>query len=141
MVKRFVTALAFVLSTAVAAAGAPKKAEPKECESFDPGRVIEAVKAAPSCDAAINAFQTCASGASSDVAVGGAVEEKCEGFFLRRLSAQQKKIYDREQRRCSRKYQHEQGSMYRSFTAHCGAEVAQKYARRFSPRGKSGSSK
>jgi hypothetical protein len=31
---------------------------------------------------------------------------------------------------CDRKYQNESGTMYRSFTAFCRAEVAQRYARR-----------
>jgi hypothetical protein len=31
---------------------------------------------------------------------------------------------------CDRKYQNESGTMYRSFTAFCRAEVAQRHARR-----------
>jgi hypothetical protein len=56
--------------------------------------------------------------------------ERCEGEFLDRLTKAEKQVYRRAQQRCARKYRHEFGTMYRSFEAHCGAEVALSYAKR-----------
>jgi hypothetical protein len=39
--------------------------------------------------------------------------------------------YDREQKGCQRKYANEAGTMYRSFEAFCGADVARSYSAKF----------
>ena len=75
-------------------------------------------------------FEACAYVASIDVQFGAAVTEKCEATFLQRLSAAQRKAYDREQEACTRKYIKQEGSMYRSFEAFCHAKLARAYARR-----------
>ena len=54
--------------------------------------------------------------------------EKCEGDFLSKLNAAQRRAYDREQKRCQRKYAHEDGTMYRSFEAFCGADLTRNYS-------------
>lgn len=69
--------------------------------------------------------------ASGDVSLGAAVTEKCEGDFLGKLSPKQKRVYNREQQSCARKYQKEDGSTYRSFEAFCGAYVARNYSTQF----------
>ena len=50
---------------------------------------------------------------------------------LSHLDAAQRRAYDREQKRCQRKYAHEDGTMYRSFEAFCGADVARNYSAKF----------
>jgi hypothetical protein len=69
--------------------------------------------------------------ASGDVPLGQAVIRKCEGDFLKKLNARQKRAYENEVKRCWRKYRREAGTMYRSFEAMCAAAVAQSYSRRF----------
>jgi 2-keto-4-pentenoate hydratase len=56
-------------------------------------------------------FEICQFGASGDVSLGAIVTEKCEGDFLSKLNAAQRRAYDREQKRCQRKYAHEDGTM------------------------------
>jgi hypothetical protein len=82
----------------------------------------------PGCDRAMKLFEVCEYGTSGDIHLGAAVEKKCEADFLTRLTAPQKLSYQREMRICDRKYQSENGTMYRSFTAFCRAEVAQRHA-------------
>lgn len=130
----FGLAAAFLL-TAVAVGpgsqGAPKPVQPTECPLGEDQTREDLLEAAPSCDSAMESFGACSYAASGDVALGAIVTEKCEADFLSRLSASQRRTYDQAQKRCARKYQRESGTMYRSFEAFCGAQVAQTYARRF----------
>ena len=123
---------------------APKSGQPKECPIGDLSLEAreEVLRSAPSCDKSLELFGLCSFGASGDVSLGAIVTEKCEADFLAKLSKRQRRAYHREQKRCAGKYRHESGSMYRSFEAYCGAEVARTYARRFgkSKSGGSGSS-
>lgn len=89
------------------------------------------IRQAPSCRRAVALFELCEFGVGGDVGLGAAVTEKCEGDFLGELSAAQKRAYDRAQKRCARKYQNEEGTMYRSFEAFCGAYVARDYSAKF----------
>jgi hypothetical protein len=91
--------------------------------------IIESLYAAKGCDAAMMVFQACEYGASGDVQFGEVVEKKCEADFFDKANASKKQAYKRELRVCDRKYRNESGSMYRSFTAFCRAEVAQRYSR------------
>ena len=91
---------------------------------------IDAINATPGCERAMKLFEDCEYGTSGDIHLGAAVEKKCERDFLARLKQPQKQLYRREMRVCDRKYQNEDGTMYRSFTAFCRAEVAQRYSRR-----------
>jgi hypothetical protein len=75
-------------------------------------------------------FEACEFGTSGDIQLGAAVEKKCERVFLARLTEPQKLVYRREMQVCDRKYRNEEGTMYRSFTAFCRAEIAQRYSRR-----------
>jgi hypothetical protein len=88
-----------------------------------------AINAAPGCERAMKLFEACEFGTSGDTHLGAAVTRKCEGDFLKRLSAPQKRAYQRELRVCDRKYRNEDGTMYRSFEAFCRAGVAQRYSR------------
>ena len=91
---------------------------------------VNAINATSGCERAMKLFEDCEYGASGDIDLGAAVEKKCEADFLSRLSAPQKKAYQSKLQRCDDKYRHEDGTMYRSFTAFCRAEVSQRYSRR-----------
>ncbi|VIO64988.1 hypothetical protein CI1B_00820 [Bradyrhizobium ivorense] len=92
--------------------------------------IVEAINATKGCAAALKLFTDCAFGASGDVQLGEAVEKKCEADFLSGLKGAQKKTYAGELGRCDRKYRNESGTMYRSFTAFCRAEVSQRYSQK-----------
>jgi hypothetical protein len=92
--------------------------------------ISTALEKAATCDAALKVFEACAYVASIDVQLGATVREKCEATFLAKLSAAQRKTYDREQDACERKYIKQEGSMYRSFEAFCHAKLARAYAQR-----------
>jgi hypothetical protein len=92
--------------------------------------IVAAIDATPGCERAMKLFEACELGTSGDIQLGAAVEQKCEADFLESLKARHKLAYQRELRVCDRKYQSESGTMYRSFTAFCRAEVAQRYSRR-----------
>jgi hypothetical protein len=133
MFIRLSLAISALLLLGSIALAAPKPSTPNECPvtelSLD---VIEAaIEKAASCEQSMDIFQACAYGASGDVALGQAVIGKCEGDFLGRLNASQKRGYEQEIKRCWRKYRREGGTMYRSFEAMCAAAVAQAYSRRF----------
>jgi hypothetical protein len=121
---------AFLLLISIALA-APKPS--KECPVTE--HALEAIEAAiakaASCEESMEIFEACAYAASGDVPLGQAVIGKCEGDFLNKLHANQKRAYEQEVKRCWRKYRREAGTMYRSFEAMCAAGVAQAYSRRF----------
>jgi hypothetical protein len=99
-------------------------------KSLSLDETVDAIKATSGCDSAMKLFEDCEYSASGDVSLGAAVEKKCEADFLSRLSAPQKKAYQSKLQRCVDKYRHEDGTMYRSFTAFRRAEVSQRYSRR-----------
>lgn len=96
----------------------------------------EAIRKAPTCKRAFAIMEACAYTASGDVGLGNALHENCEPLFLSRLSKAQRRAYQREQKRCSDKYAHESGTMYRSFIAFCQAESTVKYAKKYGARAK-----
>jgi hypothetical protein len=98
-------------------------------KSMTQDETVSAISATSGCDRAMKLFEDCAYKASGDVLLGNAVEKKCEADFLSRLSAAQKKVYQGKLERCEDKYRHQDGTMYRSFTAFCRAEVSQRYSR------------
>ncbi|KWV45786.1 hypothetical protein AS156_22360 [Bradyrhizobium macuxiense] len=108
------------------------QAATEECpaKSTDMDDIIAALKAAPSCNRAMTIFEACEYGASGDVQFGTTVERKCEADFLSGLGASQKKVYASQLNRCDAKYRNESGTMYRSFTAFCRAEVSQRYSQK-----------
>jgi len=132
LVRIFLAFSAFLLLVCIAP-GAPKPNEPKECPVT--GRDLEAIEAAiqkaVSCEESMETFQACAYAASGDVPLGQAVIRKCEGDFMNKLNASQKRAYEQKLKRCWRKYRREAGTMYRSFEAMCAAGVAQAYSRSF----------
>jgi hypothetical protein len=91
--------------------------------------VVDVINAAPGCGRAMKIFEDCSLGTSGDIRMGAAVENKCEGDFLGKLKAPQKQAYQRAMNVCDRKYRNESGTMYRSFTASCRAQISQRYSR------------
>ena len=100
-------------------------------QTFDHQEIEELLGKASSCQRALALFEICQFGASGDVSLGAIVTHKCEGDFLTKLSSRQRRAYQREQERCLRKYSEQDGTMYRSFEASCGAGVARNYSARF----------
>jgi hypothetical protein len=119
-----------ILAVVLSFAAAPARAEDCPAKSSGMDDIVAAVNDAPSCDRAMKVAEACAYGASADVQFGAAVEKKCEGDFLGNLKAPRKRAYAREMGACERKYRNESGTMYRSATAFCRAEVAQRYSQK-----------
>jgi len=101
-----------------------------EC-TFAPEDVEDALQQAPSCAAAYKMFEDCAYGASGDVPLGTAVQERCEADFLTKLDAGKKSAYHRQLAACDRKYAHKSGTIYLSFAAFCRAGAARDLAKKY----------
>jgi hypothetical protein len=119
-----------VLAVIVSLSAHPARAAVCLAKSMTLDEIVETINATRGCERAMKLFQDCEFGTSGDIHLGAAVEKKCEGDFLSRLKAPQKQAYQREMGVCDRKYRNESGTMYRSFTAFCRAEVAQRYSQR-----------
>jgi hypothetical protein len=131
MFKRLAFAVAaFLLSAALK----PAIAGDEECPTLDGEKIRELLVRSPTCDRSLALFKSCAFGAGGDIDLSDVVIKKCEGDFLSKLSASQRRTYYRKQKRCASKYQNQSGTMYRSFEAFCSANLAQTYARRFTKR-------
>jgi hypothetical protein len=123
---------AAIVSLAVAVGVTPVAAAPAQCPTLDGAGRLELLEHAPSCDRSLELFELCSYGASGDVGLSTVVIKKCEGGFLAKLGASQRRTYEREQQHCLHKYEKEEGTMYVSFSAFCAAELARSYAHRFS---------
>jgi hypothetical protein len=121
--KSLIAGLAVVWSLSAAAASA------SICmgKSLSLDETVEAINATSGCEPAMKLFTDCAYTASGDVALGAAVERKCGRDF--HLGVAEQRAYQRKMSVCDHKYDNESGTMYRSFTAFCRAEVAQRYSR------------
>jgi hypothetical protein len=124
------TPLLASLAVILCLAAASARAEDCPAKSTIMDDVIAALNEAPNCDRAMKVFEACEYGTSGDIRFGAVVEKKCERDFLPRLTEPQKHPYQREMRACDRKYRNEEGTIYRSFTAFCRAEVAQRYSQK-----------
>ncbi len=105
-----------------------------ECpvQSLAQDDIEKAINDAPTCDASLALFQRCGSAASGDVSLGSVVTGKCEAVFAGKLSAAQDRAYSRAKTVCGKKYEEEDGTMYRSFEAFCYAQAAHRMAKQFS---------
>jgi hypothetical protein len=61
----------------------------------------------------------------------GQSRDRCEAWFLTKLSKAQRQSYDRAIKRCDGKYKNESGTKYRSFSAFCRATLARDTAAKF----------
>jgi hypothetical protein len=123
---KFPLALLFALGWAFAAA--PAFAEAK-CPAGAAPIFDEDVRATASCEAAHKLHDACGWGSSGDVALSGAVIEKCEAVFLSRLTPAQKRNYEARQQRCSEKYAREDGSLAIAEASLCAEAIAVAFAR------------
>jgi hypothetical protein len=89
------------------------------------------VRQAPTCDKAVELFGNCAFGGSGDIGLGQIVTEKCQADFLQKLSAKQRRSYQREIKDCNDAYKNEEGTVGRAIAAGCRADVAQSYATKY----------
>jgi hypothetical protein len=119
------------LAISIAASAAKDAAKKEECPTLNHQEIENLLRRAPSCQRAIALFEICQFGSSGDVSFGALVTKKFERDFLRKLNAAQRRAYEREQKRCQLKYANEDSSMYRSFAAFCGADVARNYSAKF----------
>lgn len=119
---------AMLAVTAFVLAAGPAPAE--ECPASGLDAVEKVLREAPTCSRSLQLFRACALGASGDLQLGAAVTGRCEKDFLGTLKGAERKSYDRAKVRCAVKHRKESGTMYRSFEAFCGAQLAEKYARR-----------
>ena len=126
---RFGPSMAVLVVVLSLSAASPALATVCLGKSMTLDEMVDAINATPGCEPAMKMFEDCELGSSGDIRLGAAVEKKCERDFLGRLRAPQKQAYQREMCVCDRKYANESGTMYRSFTAFCRAEVAQRYSR------------
>src|SRR3954469_24751188 len=119
-----------VLAVIISLGASPALAVVCQHTSMSLDEVVDVIKAAPGCGGAMKIFKDCSLGTSGDIRLGEAVENKCEGNFLGKLNAQQKRAYQREMTVCDRKYRNESGTMYRSFSAFCRAGISLRYSAR-----------
>ena len=117
-----------VLAVILSLGASPALAVVCQDTSMSLDEVVDVIKAARGCAGAMKIFKECSLGTSGDIRMGEAVENKCESDFLGKLKASQKQAYQREMTVCDRKYRNESGTMYRSFTAFCRAEISQRYS-------------
>lgn len=119
-----------VVAVVLSAAGHPARAMVCMDKSMTLDEVADTISAQKGCDSAMKVFRDCELTASGDVALGAAVEKKCEADFKPGLNAAETQAYKRAMRACGGKYRNKSGTMYLSFTAFCRAEVAQRYSQR-----------
>jgi hypothetical protein len=119
-----------ILAVILSFSAAPALAAVCLHRSMTMDEIVDAITATRGCERAMKLFEACEFGTSGDIHLGAAVEKKCEADFLKRLTAPQKLNYRHQMGVCDDKYRNESGTMYRSFTAFCRAEVAQRYSRR-----------
>jgi hypothetical protein len=121
---------AAVLAVLLSLSGGPALAAVCLDKSMTRDEIVDAINASPGCEQAMKLFEACEFGTSGDIQLGAAVEKKCEGDFLARLKAPQKKAYQRDKAACERQFGHDEGTMYISFAAHCRARVARRYSQK-----------
>jgi NaMN:DMB phosphoribosyltransferase len=98
-----------------------------ECPVSGAEATSEAIEQAPSCEKATEVYLLCTWGSSVDIQFADIAIGKCEADFLSKLTAQQRRTYDRAKQRCGRKYARESGTLYRSFEASCSVKLAKTY--------------
>lgn len=93
-----------------------------ECssETLQQDDIIKAIQKAPTCKASFDVMNACRYNAGGDVLLAEVVIEKCEATLLRRLSALQKRSYQREREACVHKYANKSGTCTRRFRSLAG---------------------
>jgi len=95
--------------------------------------VGKAIRAAETCDQAAEVAKVCAMGSSGDTQIAMAAERKCGLDFWRKLTRNDRAIYNSIQAKCNRKYEKSEGTMYISAAAFCRLRVAELYSSLYLP--------
>ena len=103
----------------------------EDCRELEFGAREALLRQAPTCDKAMELFGSCNAGGSGDINLDQIVTEKCEATFLQRLSAGQRRSYNREMKNCNGEYKEGEGTLSRAMAAGCRALLAQSYAAKF----------
>ena len=103
----------------------------EDCRELEFGAREALLRAAPTCDKAMELFSSCNGGGSGDINLGQIVTEKCQADFLEKLSAKQRRTYEGEIKSCNAEYKEDEGTLSRAMAAGCRAELAQSYAEKF----------
>ena len=96
-------------------------------------KIIEAIRSSQNCEKASELAESCSFGSSLDVDICEAAERKCGLNFWKKLSQDDKKIYNGLQRKCNIKYSKMVGTMYISMNAFCKLEIAKLYSQLYTP--------
>ncbi len=122
------TRMIFASAAALLALAAPAFAADCPVEA-QRAPTLRAIRAAPDCAESLKIMQSCSWGSSQDVEFAELVVRRCEKEFPADMTSGARAAYARDKERCRKKYAKEHGTMYVSFTAHCIAEAAAKYAK------------
>jgi hypothetical protein len=123
LVRMILVCSAILLVTAANAA--------EDCQKLEFGAREALVRKAPTCDKAMEQFTNCNAGSSGDVILGLIVTRKCQGDFLKKLNAKQRRAYADGIKSCNDGVKEEEGSLSRAMAAGCRAELARSYAHKF----------
>ena len=99
---------------------------------MDAEKIINRIEASATCAEAAGVAESCGWGSSIDVHFAGSAIAVCEKDF-QRISRADRQAYGRLNGQCEKKYEKEEGTMYRSFAAYCRLSVAKTYSSAFGP--------
>ena len=99
-------------------------------EGFGGEQILNAVENAKTCEEASSVAKNCAYGSSFDVATTSIAILKCEQDF-EVYAAPLGRAYNTLIAECSKKYEDQQGTMYRSFAAFCALSVAEFFSQTY----------
>jgi hypothetical protein len=116
-----------VLAVLPSIAGSPALAAVCLDKSMTLEEIVDTINASPGCERAMKVFEDCEYGASGDVQLGR--RDEMRGGLPVPAQGVAEESLCRRPRRCDAKYTNKEGTMYRSFTAFCRAEVSQRYSR------------
>jgi hypothetical protein len=108
-----------------------RPAAAEDCRELEFGAREALLRAAPTCDKAMELFGNCNGAGSGDINLGQIVTEKCQADFLEKLSAKQRRTYEGEIESCNAEVKQDEGTLSGAMAAGCRAELAQSYAEKF----------
>ncbi|PIP95599.1 MAG: hypothetical protein COW00_00465 [Bdellovibrio sp. CG12_big_fil_rev_8_21_14_0_65_39_13] len=120
--KMILTVLAFSFSVAAMAVECPSSAEEVQTQ----------IEQQTECYFAAQIARECAWGSSIDVQFVAAAAEKCMDFQPK-MNRSDKRMYKSLMNKCAKKYENEEGTLYRSMHAHCTLNVMELMHNLFSP--------
>lgn len=125
--KRLTLSLAAIATLACASI-----ANAVDCPPSDVDATVKLVESKKSCYEAADTARQCAWGSSADVHISGAAIEICARDYTN-ISQKDLVIYEALMNKCNKKYENEQGTLYRAMNAHCRLNVAELFSKLYSP--------